>query len=58
MNIVQSSIGKVGDIIIEDIPTDLILLTHFISWLVCLNNSDDASTDDFGGVEMRRYADK
>ena len=48
MNIVQSSIGKAGDIIIEDIPTDLILLTNFISWLVCLNNSDDASTDDFG----------
>ena len=59
MNSVQSSVGQVGDNIIEGkisgvelhIPTDGMLSSYFILWLVCSNNTDDVFADDF--VQMK-----
>ena len=49
VNSVRSSLGKVDDDLIEgkfrkfecEIPTQRILSTYFIFWLVCLNNTHD-----------------
>ena len=56
---VQSSVGQVDDDIIEGkisgvelhIPTDGMLSSYFIFWLVCWNYTDDVFSDDF--VQMR-----
>ena len=56
---VQFSIEQVDDYLIDvkisklelHIPTDEILSSYFILWLVCSNNTDDVFADDF--VQMK-----